>query len=343
MGVDSIVLFDGLRQLEQRYQVRLSLKSLSQKKATVGALARLLIEEAWPEGPPHPHPSLSERFVAVSSIDDEFVQLLRSHLAPDVSFSMPQLHLSDGTDLRMLMAGTGQPVVLLPPMDSIASAWKYQIEALVQRYQVIVPHLPGYAGSRFLQGATDLATQAQRLLDGLAHLGVKEPLHLVGWSFGGMLAQLVALKAPHRIASLSLVNTSGGFGLPSSVTAAAQIMKGLRDDFQRSASTLPEPHARLLQGLLFEGTRSVAPEVKLSYVDQALSFDGWRQTGSLGIPAFIVGGGADSITPPEQSLRLHRNIPASLYVLFEGAGHFIPMLEPERFNRELLSFLATHS
>ncbi|WP_246258176.1 alpha/beta fold hydrolase [Amycolatopsis anabasis] len=82
------------------------------------------------------------------------------------------------------------------------------------------PGAPGYTGE-------DLFTDPVRLLDGL---GVARA-HVVGLSMGGAIAQLVALGHPGRIASLTLIATSGGPGDPDLPPSSPRLHTG----------ELPEP------------------------------------------------------------------------------------------------------
>ena len=63
------------------------------------------------------------------------------------------------------------------------------------------PGAPGYTGN-------DLDADAAGLLDAL---GVS-PAHIVGFSAGGGIAQVLALDYPDRVASLTLISTSPGSG-----------------------------------------------------------------------------------------------------------------------------------
>ena len=86
--------------------------------------------------------------------------------------------------------------------------WAPQIEALAERYRVIVPELWGHGGSGSLPAGTmtmrDLALQHLELLDRLE----VEHCVIVGLSVGGMWGAELALMAPERVTGLVLMDTS---------------------------------------------------------------------------------------------------------------------------------------
>lgn len=108
--------------------------------------------------------------------------------------------------------GTGDPVVLLHgggPGASGLSNYIRNVDALAERFRVIVPDLPGYGRSSKNLDQNDpfgaLADAIRALLD---HLGI-ESAHLVGNSYGGACALRLALDTPHRVGRLVLMGPGG--------------------------------------------------------------------------------------------------------------------------------------
>ena len=62
----------------------------------------------------------------------------------------------------------------------------------------------------------------------------------------------------------------------------------------------------------------------------------------VAVPAHIVVGDADRLTPPEMSRQMAGRIPGARLTLIEGAGHLSNIEQPEKFNRAVLAFLIEH-
>jgi len=103
-------------------------------------------------------------------------------------------------------AGHRWPLLALHSSASLGGQWKALSQSLAWERDVLTPDLPGYgtaAESAALMHAADLETEADWLL---AQAGPPDrPLHLVGHSYGGAVALKLALMAPQRVRSLTLI------------------------------------------------------------------------------------------------------------------------------------------
>jgi pimeloyl-ACP methyl ester carboxylesterase len=121
-----------------------------------------------------------------------------------------------GATVEYAVVGTGEPVVCLHGAF-IADTFQPLLSepSLASRYQLIIYHRRGYAGSSRTPGPTSIAQQASDCHALLAHLDV-ERAHVVGHSFGGCVALQLALDTPAVVHSLALlepglmIGASGG-------------------------------------------------------------------------------------------------------------------------------------
>lgn len=116
------------------------------------------------------------------------------------------------TEIFYTDIGSGEPVILLHgggPGASGLSNYVRNIDALAQRFRVIVPDMPGYGRSSKNLAQDDpfgaLGDAIRALLD---HLGM-DKAHLVGNSYGGACALRLALDTPHRVDRLVLMGPGG--------------------------------------------------------------------------------------------------------------------------------------
>ena len=101
--------------------------------------------------------------------------------------------------LDVLRCGTGPPVLLVH--GSVVEAprtWKRQIDELADRWTLIVPNRPGFGASPPIERG-DFEVEAPLLAPLLDH-----GAHLVGHSYGGVLALLMAVERPKAVRSLTV-------------------------------------------------------------------------------------------------------------------------------------------
>ena len=119
---------------------------------------------------------------------------------------------SRGGGAGVAEAGEGDPVVLLHgggPGATGLSNYSRNIDALAQRYRVIVPDLPGYGrSSKGVDGSDPFGFLADSIRAALDELGV-ERAHLVGNSYGGACALRLALDTPERVDRMVLMGPGG--------------------------------------------------------------------------------------------------------------------------------------
>jgi pimeloyl-ACP methyl ester carboxylesterase len=110
-----------------------------------------------------------------------------------------------GVDLEGLVAGAGEPVVLVHGALIAEAFAPLCVEpALATGYQLIRYHRRGYAGSAGVSAPFSVARQAADCLALLRHLGI-ERAHVVGHSSGGAIALQLVVDAPEVVHSLTLL------------------------------------------------------------------------------------------------------------------------------------------
>jgi 3-oxoadipate enol-lactonase len=174
-----------------------------------------------------------------------------------------------------------------------------------------------------------------------------------GVSFGGMVAQELAIRHPDRITRMVLACTSsGGAGKPSyplhELEGLAPEQRGLRamelSDTRYSAQwreAHPEATARILEMMASraqtgagEGGREEGMRLQLEARSHHDTFD---RLCDLRMPVYLCGGRRDGIAPPENMEAIERQIPGSTLEFFDG-GHLFLMQDPAAFPR-IIEFL----
>lgn len=186
----------------------------------------------------------------------------------------------------------------------------------------------------------DLAADALAILDRVG----ADRAHLVGFSQGGWVAQLLALGHPQRVASLTLVSTRAtGHGpsdpdLPEVTESllasweAQQEPEG--DDVDAVVASYVEGE-RALAGADFDAAavEAMCREAVLRSTDVRAAANHpamkagtrWRERlGEIAVPTTVIHGTADPLFPVGNAHALAREIPGARLELRDGVGHEFP-------------------
>jgi pimeloyl-ACP methyl ester carboxylesterase len=261
-------------------------------------------------------------------------------------------------DVRTDGDPAGEPVVLLHGFPAHAGCWDRLRPGLVEAgYRVIAPDQRGYspgarpAGRRAYPGA-ELAADVLALLDGLG----LDRVHLVGHDWGGSVAWRVAATAPDRLRTLTAVSTPHPQALARSFVTSLQ---GVRSWYIGLAQLPAVPERLLLaaggrplvQALLRSGLPAATAEDYVARMRppgaltaalnwyRAVPYDRGGD-GRIATPTLYVWGTADRFLGRAAAEDTGRYVTGPYtFVPLEGAGHWIPEVEPERLLAPLLAHL----
>lgn len=104
-----------------------------------------------------------------------------------------------------LRKGQGEPVVLLHCSSSSSAQWRQLVDRLADRFEVHAPDLIGYGETDAWPADAPLAPEDEIALVRHGLDDPEAPLHLVGHSYGGLIALRAALDGGLRLRSLTLI------------------------------------------------------------------------------------------------------------------------------------------
>ena len=242
----------------------------------------------------------------------------------------------------------GVPVLLLHGLTGSRLSWEPQLGALGASHRVAAWDLPGYGDSDPLEASPSFEAFAAAVVRFIDVLGVRR-VHLVGLSFGGMIAQYVAVAHADRLCSLSLMATSPKFGLdgtqPDEWRAArlAALDAGAEPiDFAphvlRSIAG-PAISDEALAGQVNAAARVPSSGLRVS-IDVLVTHDSRSLLPSISVPTMVAVGEFDSETPVEYARALADPIPRSALHVVSGAGHLLNVEAPGAVNALLSGHFA---
>jgi 3-oxoadipate enol-lactonase len=263
---------------------------------------------------------------------------------------MPYARASDGIRLHYEVLGrSGAPVVLLiQGLGADKHGWDMQRLPLAMRYRVIALDNRGAGRSDKPFGHYSLEQMADDAIAVLDDAGATTA-HVVGASMGGAISQIVGLKYPERVNSLTLACTACRNHpwrrelLQSWATTANE--RGMGAMAHEAARWVigPRSFRRLVPafgwlGPLAMGRTSHAfvSQVKaILDVDESVS----EQLEQVDIPTLVLVGNQDILTPRGDSEEIADRMPNAELVVISGAAHGFMVEHASTFNKVLLEFL----
>lgn len=251
--------------------------------------------------------------------------------------------------------GAGEPIVLLHGFPTSGHVWSSVVPLLPSGHRVVVLDMLGYGRSDPPAArGMDIKSHADRLIAVLDHLAINFAC-VVGHDLGGGVAQSAAVRYPHRISRLCLVDSVAFADWPTRGVKLARAMLPLTRHLP-SSWILSVVRAELLRGYVDHDRGSHDIDLYLrpfaeadgrdALVAHLLALDN-AETAALAprlkdlvSPTAIVWGEQDPFLPISVGERLQAAIPESTLDVVPGARHFIPEESSHRVASVVAKLLA---
>jgi len=241
------------------------------------------------------------------------------------------------------IVGDGPHVVMLHPVGLDLTFIRPVAEIASDRYRVLSLDLRGHGKSPAAPPARGFPDNVEDVHETLHHLGFA-PAAVVGFSFGGMIAQELALKYPGDVSALALcacpstlspegrkISAQRGTDAEASGMQAvfdATLTRWFTGDF-RARSGDAAARERLL-------TDNVSGWAQAWYAISSL--DALPRIGAVKAPTICVAGELDVSSPPAIVQAIAKAIPGARYVELPGAPHMIFVEQPRETAQAVFSF-----
>ncbi|MCE0493868.1 pimeloyl-ACP methyl ester esterase BioH [Vibrio salinus] len=252
-----------------------------------------------------------------------------------------------GEKIYWQVEGEGDDIVFLHGWGMNGAVWANTLDALKARYRVHIVDLPGYGFS-----ADSPALSLDDIVDRLL-LQAPEKAVWLGWSLGGLVASLVALRFPGYVSKLVTVASSPKFAASSpwrgiQPQVLADFTTQLVDNFQltierfMALQAMGSPTARQDVKLLKKTVLSRPqpnPDALLAGLAMLENVDLREEMTTLTVPMLRMYGRLDGLVPVKVAKTLDKCWPQTESVIFSQSSHAPFITEPEAFVQELTSFI----
>jgi pimeloyl-ACP methyl ester carboxylesterase len=257
---------------------------------------------------------------------------------------------TNGARIAFETTGAGPPLVLIPGFASGIWSWEHQVGPLSKHFEVITFDPRGIANSASDGEAATVGRIADDVVGLLDHVGL-QAAHILGISFGGFVAQDLAIRFPAYVCKLVLGCTSFGgaghvapsaevlmaFASTNGLNSSERIRQYLSMAFQKDFLST---NGDVVDNFCLARERNYVPEkAYLGQLQSAMTVDLAGAIGMIRAQTMIITGDADVVVPPENSINLAASIPNATLKVVEGAGHMFFVERAAEFNAAVIDFL----
>ncbi len=243
------------------------------------------------------------------------------------------------------------PLILSAGLGGSGSYWEPNLPALAARHRVILYDHRGTGRSdRSLPATVSVDDFADDILTVLDACGA-ERATVIGHAAGGVAGLALALKAPHRLDKLVVVNgwaKADPHFLRCFETRLALLRDSGPEAFARAqplflypANWISQNMARLDAEAAQQHAHFPGRETYEKRVSALAAFDINDQLGKIVTPTLVLTAADDMLVPSEASIKLAAGLPDATSVMMAFGGHACNIVDPDGFDRLVLDYLGS--
>ena len=260
---------------------------------------------------------------------------------------MPHVHSGDA-EIVYEAIGEGPPVLLLHPFPANRALWMPAAQALIDRYRLILPDLRGHGDSGVGEGPATMEKHAADLVRVLDDAGLGRAA-IAGVSIGGYVFFEFWRRHRGRVAGVILCDTKAQADTPEGraarLRAAADVMEHGTEPFIESmvpkllGKTTLSTRPDLVDGarrMMLKMTPAGISAVQKGMAERPDSVAALR---TIDVPAVVVVGDEDVLSPVADAELMRQNIAGSELKVIPRAGHYAVWEQHEAVGAVVRDFL----
>lgn len=218
----------------------------------------------------------------------------------------------------------GEAVVLLHGGLSKTSAWDYlMVPPLEDQFHVFAYDRVGHGFTADQPGSLHFEFQCQEAIAYLEDV-VKEPAHLIGYSDGGIIALMVAIKRPELVKSIVAIGANYHYSAPLSDFDEANVSE--EDQAEYNLISPDAPHTLLEKIKRMNEIWKTEPDISLSEI------------ASIQCPVLVMAGD-DDVIAHDHTISLYEALPLGQLAIIPGTSHSLIKEKPALAIVVIMQFL----
>ena len=239
-------------------------------------------------------------------------------------------------------------VLLLHGLGANGTSWTLQFDPLTQAgFRPLAPDVPGFGKSPYDGHGWNISRVAKNMVDLLVSLSAS-PIHLIGISMGGTIAQQIAMDHPEMVDKLVLVNTFS-YLRPKKPSGWLYFLQrfllvhilGLPTQAKFVAKRIfPGEDQQAVREMLIEQITEADPRAYRAAMRSLGMFNSSKRLTVIKAKTLVITGQCDTTVPLENQKYLVDHIPDARQVIIPEAGHAVTIDKPAEFNLAMMNYLA---
>jgi pimeloyl-ACP methyl ester carboxylesterase len=243
--------------------------------------------------------------------------------------------------------GTGHPIVLVHGFGEDYHVFDKQVEALKEKYKLIVPHLPG-TGRSAISDTVSMESMADGIKEILERENISRTI-IIGHSMGGYITLAFAEKYPDMLKGFGLLHSSAYADSELKIAARRKSIEFIKQYGAPTflESTTPNLFAeanRIQMGDYIKSFSSaisyILPNVLITFYEAMINRpDRTNILKRASVPVLFIVGKEDQTVPFTDTMQqVHLPVLSYIYILYQS-GHMGMLEEPGKCNEAIHHFL----
>jgi pimeloyl-ACP methyl ester carboxylesterase len=211
--------------------------------------------------------------------------------------------------------------------------WRYQTDYFPGSHAV---NLPGHPHGQTISSVEGYAEWLRKYIEGRGF----EDVVLAGHSLGGAITMMYALRYPQELKGIIIIGSGARLKVhPMFLTPCEEAIKGNPRDWYQMTEEMYRLTPENYREQIMEKQKAIGPAVMLNDFLCCDKFDIMDRVHDIKLPALIICGELDVMTPVKFANYLGAKIANSKVLIVPEAGHFILAEKPEVVNRTIEDFV----